>query len=336
MAIKHLLPKVPRYFKTNLHTHTNLSDGKLTPQETKAAYKQKGYSVLALTDHNIIVDHSNMNEPDFLMLTGVEINLNDAQYSSTKAQRGKSYHLNMIAREPGNLWQPIPVPTTRDTTIPYRALVQADRMERVHTPEAVNAMIARANEKGFLVMYNHPRWSMHVYPDYSPLEGLWAMEIRNTASFQLGYDENCAHVYQELLMQGKQLFPTATDDAHSYSAIGGSWIMVGAQKLAYPDVIKALENGDFYTSCGPEIHSLTIDGDILRIECSEAAHINMETHIRIAKRINAAAAPLTSAEFDLASWKERSAEDPNAFFRLTVTAADGTYAATRAYWLNEL
>ena len=33
---------------------------------------------------------------------------------------------------------------------------------------------------------------------------------------------------------------------------------------------------------------------------------------------------------------EKSAGNENAFLRLTVTAPDGTYAATRAYFLNEL
>ena len=43
--IKHLLPAVPKYFKTNLHTHTTISDGKLSPEEVKELYKSKGYQV---------------------------------------------------------------------------------------------------------------------------------------------------------------------------------------------------------------------------------------------------------------------------------------------------
>lgn len=336
MSVKHLLPVVPQYFKTCLHTHTNLSDGKMTPQEVKAAYREKGYSVLSLTDHNIIIDHSDMNEPDFLMLTGVEININETSTEPSQILLDRKFHINLIAKKADNLWQPVPVATKRDSTIPYRDFVQAKNMERVHTPEAINAMIARASEKGFLVMYNHPRWSLHTYADYSQFEGFWGMEIRNSECCHLGYNENCSHVYQELLMQGKRLFPTATDDTHNPSSIGHSWIMVGARKLAYGDVIEALEKGDFYASCGPQIHELTIDDGLLRIRCSEAVHITVETQGRSAKYVAAEDGLLTYAEFDMTSWKERSAKDPNAFIRLTVTAADGTYAATRAYWLEEL
>lgn len=31
-TIKHLLPQVDRYFKANLHTHSNISDGSLSPR----------------------------------------------------------------------------------------------------------------------------------------------------------------------------------------------------------------------------------------------------------------------------------------------------------------
>ena len=86
MSCKYLLPQVPKYFKANLHTHSTISDGKLTPEEVKQAYKSLGYSILCLTDHNVTVNHSDMNEPDFLMLTGVEININSENYPHHKAR----------------------------------------------------------------------------------------------------------------------------------------------------------------------------------------------------------------------------------------------------------
>jgi hypothetical protein len=38
--------------KANLHTHTTVSDGKLMPHQVVDEYRQRGYGVLALTDHN--------------------------------------------------------------------------------------------------------------------------------------------------------------------------------------------------------------------------------------------------------------------------------------------
>ena len=59
---KNLLPQVPQYFKANLHTHTTISDGKLTPEEVKAAYMERGYQIVAFTDHEVCVPHPELAE----------------------------------------------------------------------------------------------------------------------------------------------------------------------------------------------------------------------------------------------------------------------------------
>lgn len=46
-----LLPETGNFYKANLHCHTVISDGKLTPEEVKKAYMEQGYSVVAYTDH---------------------------------------------------------------------------------------------------------------------------------------------------------------------------------------------------------------------------------------------------------------------------------------------
>ncbi len=42
---KYLLPETGNFYKANLHCHTTLSDAKRTPEEVKALYQKKGYSV---------------------------------------------------------------------------------------------------------------------------------------------------------------------------------------------------------------------------------------------------------------------------------------------------
>lgn len=335
----HLLPPVERYFKANLHTHTNISDGALSPEETIARYKAAGYSILSLTDHNVICDHSDKSTEDFLLLTGVEVNINDEFYKPTSGFWGKTYHLNFIAKDPHNLWQPVSVIRKRPTAAPYEDLVDAESLPKVYDLEAINRMIAMGNEKGFLVMYNHPVWSRQYHDDYIGLKGLWAMELRNTTCTRAGYDENNHFIYQDMLSAGMRLFPTGTDDAHGEKGMFGSWIMVGAEKLTYESVIKALETGDFYMSCGPQIHSLSLEDGFLDIECSEAKEIIVETHARAARRgKHPDGETIRSAHIDLTKFFEWSntVPQPNAYFRVTVLGTDGTYAATRAYWLDAL
>ena len=46
MKTRELLPKDVTYYKANLHCHTVFSDGKMTPEEVKKHYQEKGYQVL--------------------------------------------------------------------------------------------------------------------------------------------------------------------------------------------------------------------------------------------------------------------------------------------------
>ena len=332
--MKHLLPKVPKYFKTNLHTHSNITDGKLSPEEVKAGYKAKGYQVLCLTDHNVIIDHSDMNDPDFLMLTGMEINYNDVPY---RRLDGKTYHFNLIAKRPDNVWTPWNVRSNYPNSQEYAKLMECENMDIRYDVDATNAMIAKANEKGFLVMYNHPNWSCHSYPDYAPLKGLWGMELRNSECIYLGNDDNNAWVYREMLNLGNKIYPVGTDDMHHPEALGRSWIMVGAEKLEYASVIDALEKGDFYMSCGPEIFDLTVEGDKLKLTCTDARQIMMQTHGRSGLNVEAEGENwLQEVTFDLADFFKKAEGDESCCITLTVTAPDGSYATTRAYYLNEL
>ena len=333
--IKNLLPKVKKYFKTNLHTHTNISDGKLTPAEIKKAYKDLGYQVLSITDHNVIVDYSAMNEPDLLFLTGMELNIDHEDYR--KRMDAPTYHLNLIAKRHDNLWSPGRIVGKFPNAAPFEEKMQCENMKLDYDAESVNAIIAKANEKGFLVTYNHPTWSCQSYPDYAILEGVWGVEVRNSECCSLGNNDNNERVLKDLLNLGNRILPLGSDDTHKPEAIGGAWIMVGAEKLTYESVIEALEKGDLYMSCGPEISALAMDENVLKITCSDAKRITLETHGRYAKIATAEGENwLNSAQFDLTDFILRANGNPDAYVRLTVTAPDGTYACSRAYYLNEL
>ncbi|MBQ6797971.1 MAG: hypothetical protein IJP11_01900 [Oscillospiraceae bacterium] len=332
--MKYLLPPVENYYKASLHTHSTVSDGKMTPEEVKAHYKAAGFSILALTDHHIVAAHPQLNDPDFLTLTAIELGLDSEDYAPPASFFGQTYHFNLIAKDPGNLWQPYPPKKITDRNRRQAEAAHWDQRERICSAECANEILQRAKEEGFLAIYNHPTWSKQRYPDYAPLKGLWALEIRNTHNVLNGFDDNNHRVYQDLLELGNRLAVVACDDTHRPHTVGGSWTMIGAKELTYPAVIEAMERGDLYATCGPAIHSLTLDGEMLKITCDPAVQITVQTQARFAKRV--AGDDITEGEFDLSVWLQKSAGDPNAFFRLTVTAADGTYAATRAYFLDEL
>ena len=45
---KYLLPEKGQFYKANLHCHSTVSDGHLTPEEIKKHYMAHGYSVVAI------------------------------------------------------------------------------------------------------------------------------------------------------------------------------------------------------------------------------------------------------------------------------------------------
>jgi hypothetical protein len=251
---------------------------------------------------------------------------------------GKTYHFNLIAKRPDNVWTPWNVRSNYPNSQEYAKLMECENMDIRYDVDATNAMIAKANEKGFLVMYNHPNWSCHSYPDYAPLKGLWGMELRNGECIMLGNNENNARIWKDLMNLGNRVFPVGSDDMHTPRAAGTAWIMVGAEKLEYNSVIQALEKGDFYTSTGPEIYSLTLEDKHLHITCSDARRISLEG----GNRYGRCALPihndglLREAVFDLSGWLDVHADQPDAWLRIVVHGPYGHYAATRGYTYEEL
>ena len=74
-----IVPGIMGYnvYKADLHMHSTYSDGQLTPEEIKECYKEKGYSIVAYTDHNIMINHSYLADEDFLPLIGYEMDVNE-------------------------------------------------------------------------------------------------------------------------------------------------------------------------------------------------------------------------------------------------------------------
>ena len=52
---KYLIDPNLKWYKANLHCHTNNSDGYFAPDEIKKLYMEQGYSVVAFSDHETIL-----------------------------------------------------------------------------------------------------------------------------------------------------------------------------------------------------------------------------------------------------------------------------------------
>ena len=99
---QYFIKKDQPQYRANLHSHSTYSDGHLTPAEMKAAYKEHGYSILCVSDHEYPMNHSALSEDDFLMLTGYEAYIRAAHTGGQCLPYEPEVHLNLFAREPDN------------------------------------------------------------------------------------------------------------------------------------------------------------------------------------------------------------------------------------------
>ena len=131
-----LLPASCGSYKANLHCHTTLSDGRLTPQQVKAHYLEHGYSVVAFTDHNVLIDHSDLNDSRFLALTGIEVDTDSFVYGK-KHEFNQTCHLCAILRDPA---RPVPIyRAERYTGEAIRAAIPAPGRPRGRTSSSPTA-----------------------------------------------------------------------------------------------------------------------------------------------------------------------------------------------------
>ncbi len=341
----HLLPSTGRFYKANLHTHTNISDGRFTPEEIKALFLAHGYSVVAFTDHDVMVPHTDLSDEDFLALTSYEVETNgDAPGGCWSA--AKTYHLNFYAKNPLETNYVCPNPAYCFGNAPryVQDYYKGDYVRR-YSVEGQNEMIAEARRLGYLVSYNHPDWSLQHHEDYAGLEGFTALEVYNTGCVVEGYHLDAGdHVLDEFLCMGKRVYPVATDDCHGDHDMFGGWVRFKAPALTYDDIMTAYERGDFYASWGPEIESLSLEDGILKLTCTPGPSgapvtaIMVRTGIRWVRMIQNNAG-LDGAAFDLNAYFAEIAHaglTDKAYFRVVLTDARGNRALTRGYFLDEL
>lgn len=334
-----LLPLDGNVFKACMHTHTTLSDGKLTPEEVRGVYKAQGYQIVAFTDHEVCVAHPELREADFLPITSYEVAINPSGCCD-RANHEKCYHLNLYTRDPANtkhvcfdrgyVREKWPV-----SQLPVETYSEENR---TYSVEYANHFLEEAAKAGFLVSYNHPNWSLQTREDYIDLKGVWGTEVYNSECLAIGHDDCQSRIFDEMLKAGIPVYPLATDDMHKLSSAFGGWIMVAAKELEYDAVFDALEQGDFYASTGPELHSLTLENGILRIACSPCRDIHVGTEARKAYRAKPTDQVLTEAELDIRDWFEACPEEwkERAFIRVTLEDEQGHRAWTRAFRRKEL
>ena len=330
---KYLLPEEGTFYKANLHSHSTISDGKNTPEEMKNYYKAHGYQILALTDHELLVDHSDLNDPDFLMLTGYEY----AIIEPKPYRYAKTIELNIYPRDPHNTTHVCFNPKNvihgekwRCETLSYRGEIY----QREFTIENIQQVIDAARDNDCIVSLNHPAYSWITPEFFGQLQGLFAMEIHNQGCY---YDssEFSPQMYQQMLFMGHRISPLAADDNHEAMVYDDpvdlrpwGFNVIKAPALTHEAVVAAMERGDLYASQGPLFHELYIEDGMLHVACDGVKAIVLRTKNRFYKELHAPVGEvLTEAAFPVPD---------DEFMWIEIIDGHGRHACTRGYFRDEL
>ncbi len=345
---KYIISPELNWYRANMHCHTTISDGYFTPKEIKEIYKDKGYYIVAYSDHELIRDHSDLSDDSFLALTASEFSVDDVkpsfdipggENSENAWCARKVIHLGVYAKDPHNTFHPATDNTLFDMW--WRAQgrdignINCDGYHREYTAESINEMVKRLNENGFLVALNHPSWSLSDMNDYLNVKGLWSLEILNYETERLSGSEYCPYIYDHMVRMGMHnLYCNMGDDNHNKGgstehSFGGS-TFIGAPTLKYDKVIEALENGNFYCASGknpPTINALYVEDNIIKIDCSPATDIFVTGMGRNYRNYMTQGKEITHAEFKL--------EPRDVMFRITVRDKYGNNAHTHFYNVSD-
>ncbi|RME65360.1 MAG: phosphotransferase [Caldilineae bacterium] len=269
--------KPGRFWRGNLHTHSTLSDGMLTPEQVCARYRDAGYDFLALTDHFLahydfpLADTRPFRSNGFTTILGAELH-------SGRINNGERWHILAVG---------LPLdfpPPPEDETGPQIA--------------------ARALAAGAFVAVAHPNWYTLDEADVTALGQVHAVEIFNGVAVDANDKADSWHMLDIMLDRGKRYFAYAADDAHfteKYNDFQRGWVQVKCERLEPESLLAALKAGHFYSSTGPEIYDIQVTpGAQLSVRCSPAERIFLTGRGSQARRVWGNG--VTEAVFDLSDW----------------------------------
>lgn len=296
-----------RMLKGALHCHTTRSDGKDDPAELVKYHHQQGYDFMAVTDHRCY-NYKNFADVPMTIIPGMEMDW---------ILPGPGVHCHHIlsfgpAREDGNGFE-------QEQRFP------SNRIER---PEQTQEMLDWLHANKNITAYCHPEWSGTPAREFDMLRGNFAMEIWNSGTvMECGKDNNAAY-WDELLIQGQKIYGIATDDGHNMAQHCKGWVRVNSEN-DLDDILAALQEGKFYSSCGPEIYDFYVDQGVAHISCSPVSEIQF-IHLRVPYPIFRAA----PGEAGLTSGSVPLCVTSSPYIRAVVKDAEGRRAWTNPIFLD--
>ena len=294
--------KPGRFWRGNLHTHSTLSDGDVTPADVCRRYREEGYHFIALTDHFLdrygfpMADTRPWRTQGFTTLIGAELHTGQTEF-------GGFWHILAVG-----------LPLAFAPTAAGETAAQLAR---------------RALDAGAYVAVAHPHWYVLTQEDIAALGPVHAVEVFNGTAVDHNDRPDSWHIADILLGRGQRYFVCATDDFHGTPQrhdFCRGWVWVKSEELAPEALLAALQAGSYYSSTGPQIHDIRVEpGERVVVRCSPADRIFVTGKASAA--VTAYGNGLVEAELSL-----RGFDSP--YCRVTVRDRCGDRAWSNPIWFD--
>ncbi|MCL2888980.1 MAG: hypothetical protein FWE65_00990 [Eggerthellaceae bacterium] len=233
-------------YKANFHAHTTNSDGKNTLAEMVEDHYAKGYSILAVTDHNFLTADwcSALDGPNYKRLTEIEAGLGRGGAAmiaiSNCIEQSATEHVNSFFAAYTNpadeAW------TMADTIAAVEAL---GGISHINHPGRYTGGVLGGDEgaQASNDPYNVDKY-VALFLAYPSLVG---MEIVNKDDNESRSDKILwDNILAQLVPEGRFVWGFANDDTHSIEATGLSWNVMLLPELSQAATRDAMIGGEFY------------------------------------------------------------------------------------------
>jgi hypothetical protein len=296
-----------RFFRGNLHCHSNRSDGLRSLEEVVGTYRDAGYDFVCLSDHFEaeygwrITDTRHLHDENFTTILGAEL-------SSAPWDQRDCYWV-AAAGLPAD----------------FAAPPAGDHAEAIRRARDVGAFLVMLHPG----LNNLPLAAAERLPG---VDAVHAVEIYNhNLASALPAQANGAYMLDGLLERGCRLLVNAGDDAHfghPKDRFGG-WVEVYCDRLDHEALLGSLKAGRYYSTQGSSFRELLVDDERLRVETSAVYAISLtgsgDRWQSGQERHSADGEPISEAEFDLAPFR-------GSYCRVTVVDQAGRQAWSNPIW----
>ena len=300
-----------RRFKANLHCHSTHSDGRLSPEEIAVLYREAGYEVLCIADHNTYADQDGDGQYDWNLDgivssafrpigegpkphlpckedAGREAYVRD--YTRSAAEQGRPWvEENWKLDEPGRF---VVLPGFEDHLTGPHIVVNGFPVEQGHGDIAAFKGTTGYREPtqraGGVVYLAHPHGVNDCPsfflddPERRQFDGI---EVVNSFLMrQQGSDDPAGargfarQLWDAVLTERVSCWGYGNDDSHnrdmdSHAGPFGAWTDVWAESLTAEAVLRALRMGSCCASNGVTVSSMELVDATLCVSTENASHI---------------------------------------------------------------